>query len=169
MLGVAATARGLCRLNLKVDPLLFHDELETRYNRSAVEDDLFFAKVKEILKGYFAGTVADFHIDIDFIEGTSFQRRVWKTLLEIPYGEVRSYAWVAERIGNPKAVRAVGQANGRNPVAIIVPCHRVIRNDGTIGGYGGGVEVKAELLRREGVDVPALENHGVTVQSRLRL
>ena len=111
----------------------------------------------------------DFQIDIDVIEGTSFQRRVWRALLEIPYGQVRSYAWGAQRIGHPKAVRAVGQANGRNPVAIIVPCHRVIRSDGTIGGYGSGVGVKAALLRREGLNVPALENHSVTVQTRLRL
>lgn len=169
MLGVVATDRGLCRLDLNVDPLTFRDQLEHRYHCSVIESDHHFTGMRETLEGYFNGAVTDFNVKIDFVEGTAFQRRVWQALTTIPYGQVRSYAWVARQIGQPKAVRAVGQANGRNPVAVIVPCHRVIRNDGTIGGYGSGIEIKEELLRREGVSLTELENHLVTVQSRLRL
>jgi methylated-DNA-[protein]-cysteine S-methyltransferase len=169
MLGLAATDAGLCRLDMKVDPPLFRDQLEARYARRTMKDDGAFIRVRNILDGYFQGTVADFNVDIDFIEGTGFQRRVWQTLMKIPFGQVRSYAWVARRIGQPRAVRAVGQANGRNPVSIIVPCHRVIRSDGTIGGYGGGVEVKEELLKREGVLLGTMERDRVAVQTYLRL
>lgn len=81
--------------------------------------------------------------------GTSFQERVWRGLLTIPYGERRSYAWLAEKIGHPGAYRAVGAANGRNPLAIVVPCHRVIGADGSLTGYGGGLEAKRWLLEHE--------------------
>jgi O-6-methylguanine DNA methyltransferase len=163
MLGLAAAGAGLCRLDIKVDPPRFGDRLEDRYACRAVRDDGAFLHIRDILAGYFQGAGGDFNVEVDFIEGTAFQRRVWRALREIPWGQIRSYAWVARRIGQPKAVRAVGQANGRNPVAIIVPCHRVIRSDGTIGGYGGGVEVKAELLRREGVVLKTKENVHVGV------
>lgn len=83
--------------------------------------------------------------------GTSFQKKVWKTLLKIPRGEVRSYSWIAKQIGAPKAVRAVGSAVGKNPFAPQVPCHRVIRTDGSLGGYSGrgGLKTKVRLLRKE--------------------
>lgn len=89
---------------------------------------------------------------IDGVQGTSFQKRVWKALLTIPRGEVRSYAWVARRIGRPKAVRAVGSAVGQNPLAPEVPCHRVVRSDGSMGGYSGrgGIRTKTLLLKKEG-------------------
>ncbi len=82
-------------------------------------------------------------------KGTEFQKRVWNALCEIPYGETRSYKQIAEAIGNPKAVRAVGMANNRNPITIVVPCHRVIGADGKLVGYGGGLEMKEFLLRLE--------------------
>lgn len=84
-------------------------------------------------------------------QGTSFQKKVWKTLLKIPRGEVRTYAWVAKQIGSPKAVRAVGAAVGKNPFAPQVPCHRVVRSDGGLGGYSGpgGIQSKLKLLRKE--------------------
>jgi len=81
--------------------------------------------------------------------GTDFQKRVWQALCDIPYGETRSYKQIAEAIGNPKAVRAVGMANNRNPITIVVPCHRVIGADGKLVGYGGGLEMKEFLLRLE--------------------
>ena len=81
--------------------------------------------------------------------GTDFQKRVWRALCDIPYGETRSYKQIAEAIGNPKAVRAVGMANNRNPITIVVPCHRVIGADGKLVGYGGGLEMKEFLLRLE--------------------
>lgn len=82
-------------------------------------------------------------------KGTDFQKRVWRALCDIPYGETRSYKQIAEAIGNPKAVRAVGMANNRNPITIVVPCHRVIGADGKLVGYGGGLEMKDFLLRLE--------------------
>jgi len=87
---------------------------------------------------------------LDLDQGTPFQRRVWRTLLDIPRGETRSYSWVAEQIGRPDAARAVGQAVGANPLAIVVPCHRVVASDGGLGGYGGGLALKETLLQIEG-------------------
>ncbi|MFQ6092908.1 MAG: methylated-DNA--[protein]-cysteine S-methyltransferase [bacterium] len=150
-IGLAATEEGICRLNLSVDPEEFGAELEARYNCAAVEDGGHFAEIKRDLEDYFERRARGFNCAIDLIEGTDFQRRVWRALLKIPYGQVRSYGWVAREIGRPKAVRAVGGANARNPIAIVIPCHRVVRSDGGLGGYGGGPEVKRELLQIEGV------------------
>lgn len=100
------------------------------------------------LSEYFAGKRRAFDIELDF-RGTDFQRRVWSTLLTIPYGETRSYGQIAEQIGNPTAVRAVGAANGRNPISIIAPCHRVIGMNGDLTGFGGGLDAKAYLLTLE--------------------
>jgi len=106
------------------------------------------ARAKGELQEYFSGRRQKFSVPLD-VEGTAFQKKVWKALSEIPYGEVRSYGQIARRIGNPKASRAVGTANGANPVAIIVPCHRVIAGDGTLGGFGGGLTNKTYLLTLE--------------------
>ncbi|SPF41532.1 Methylated-DNA--protein-cysteine methyltransferase [Candidatus Sulfopaludibacter sp. SbA4] len=101
------------------------------------------------LRAYFAGTLREFHLPLD-MEGTDFQMRVWRQLETIPYGETRSYAQIAAAIGSPSAVRAVGAANGANPVAIVVPCHRVIGSSGKLVGYGGGLPLKKRLLGLEG-------------------
>lgn len=98
---------------------------------------------------YFAGTRQQFELPLQ-PEGTQFQLQVWQALSSIPYGETRSYAQIAQQIGRPKAVRAVGAANGRNPLSIIVPCHRVIGANGKLTGFAGGVSVKAQLLALEG-------------------
>ena len=100
------------------------------------------------LREYFAGQRRDFDIELDF-RGTDFQRRAWAALLTIPYGETRTYGQMAEQIGNPAAVRAVGAANGRNPISIIAPCHRVIGMSGDLTGFGGGLDAKAFLLSLE--------------------
>jgi len=100
------------------------------------------------LREYFAGRRKDFDLPLA-PEGTAFQRRVWKCLQSIPYGETISYAELAKRTGNPKAARAVGSANGRNQIPIVIPCHRVIAADGTLGGFGGGLTVKQTLLDLE--------------------
>ncbi len=100
------------------------------------------------LAEYFAGTLTAFNLPLR-MEGTSFRMQCWEALRTIPYGETVSYGEQARRIGNPKAVRAVGGANHHNPISIIVPCHRVIGADGSLTGYGGGVEVKAWLLAHE--------------------
>lgn len=100
------------------------------------------------LKEYFAGKRRKFTVKLN-MNGTPFQKKVWKALLAIPFGETRSYAEIARALGNPKAVRAVGAANGRNPVSIIAPCHRVIGSGGQLTGFAGGLEVKARLLKLE--------------------
>jgi len=103
---------------------------------------------KEQIDEYFAGTRTDFDLPLS-LRGTDFQRRVWQALQTIPFGQTISYAELAQRVGIPKGPRAVGQANGANPVSIIVPCHRVIAADGTLGGYGGGLDRKRALLDLE--------------------
>ena len=100
------------------------------------------------LSDYFAGERQAFELPLDFA-GTDFQRRVWSALLSIPYGETRSYRDIARQIGNPAAVRAVGAANGRNPISIIAPCHRVVGSSGDLTGFAGGLETKAALLALE--------------------
>lgn len=111
-------------------------------------DDVGLAHVVAQLEAYFAGELADFELPMR-MQGTEFQQRVWASLCEIPYGETISYGELARWVGNPKASRAVGLANGRNPVAIIVPCHRVIGANGSLTGYGGGLDRKVWLLEHE--------------------
>jgi methylated-DNA-[protein]-cysteine S-methyltransferase len=101
------------------------------------------------LEAYFAGSRRKFDFPLD-LRGTDFQLACWRALLAIPYGETRSYADIARAVGKPNAFRAVGMANNRNPIAIVVPCHRVIASDGTLCGYGGGLDVKRKLLELEG-------------------
>jgi methylated-DNA-[protein]-cysteine S-methyltransferase len=114
----------------------------------SVRDDAVLAGVRAQLDDYFAGTRTTFDVPLH-LEGTGFQRAVWAQLSALPYGSTVSYGELARRVGNPKASRAVGSANGRNPIAVIVPCHRVIAGDGSLGGYGGGLDRKAALLRLE--------------------
>lgn len=112
------------------------------------EDARPFRVATRQLREYFAGERREFDLPLR-LEGTSFQRDVWNALLAIPYGQTRSYGELASRIGNPNASRAVGLANGSNPIAIVVPCHRVIGSNGALVGFGGGVELKAQLLSLE--------------------
>ena len=118
-----------------------------------VEDPDAFAEAARQLGEYFAGERTDFDLAIE-TGGTEFQRRVWGALREIPYGETRSYGDQARHIGAPDAVRAVGLANGQNPIAVIVPCHRVIGADGSLTGFGGGLENKRRLLDLEAGVMP---------------
>jgi methylated-DNA-[protein]-cysteine S-methyltransferase len=115
----------------------------------STRDDDAFTGVAAQLDEYFAGERTTFDVPMR-VDGTDFQRRVWTELCGIPYGETISYGELARRVGRPKGPRAVGQANGRNPIAIIVPCHRVLASNG-IGGYGGGLTCKRALLALEGV------------------
>lgn len=112
------------------------------------EKDPILAQTERQLSEYFAGKRRAFSIALD-MRGTGFQKDVWKGLLAIPFGETRSYAELARQVGNVRAARAVGAANGRNPVSIIVPCHRVIGSSGKLTGFAGGLNVKAHLLRLE--------------------
>jgi len=143
---IAATTKGICRLT-------FDDSVETLErlfpNATIVEDD---GGMKELVEGALKAierplAMPDLPIDV---AGTAFQESVWRELRKIPAGETRSYAEIAAAIGHPKAVRAVGSANGDNHGCVLSPCHRVIRSDGSLGGYGGGIERKIKLLEAEG-------------------
>jgi methylated-DNA-[protein]-cysteine S-methyltransferase len=105
------------------------------------------------LTDYFAGKLKKFSLKFDPV-GTAFQKEVWNALSTIPFGQTRSYAQIATQVGRPKAVRAVGAANGKNPISIIVPCHRVIGSNGKLTGFAGGLEVKEQLLKLESVKLP---------------
>lgn len=115
-------------------------------------EDAMLSEANRQLQQYFAGERNRFDIELAF-HGTDFQKSVWAALLAIPFGETRTYSQIAEQIGNPAAVRAVGAANGRNPIAIIAPCHRVIGADGSLTGFAGGLEAKEYLLKLEGITV----------------
>ncbi len=113
-----------------------------------IEDRTLFADAERQLQEYFAGRLREFELELG-PQGTEFQQQVWKRLREIPYGETISYGELARRVGNPNASRAVGAANGRNPVSIVIPCHRVIGSTGKLTGFGGGLDVKKQLLDLE--------------------
>jgi methylated-DNA-[protein]-cysteine S-methyltransferase len=105
--------------------------------------------IKKELKEYFEDGREEFTQKIGFMKGTEFDRQVWLALKEVPYGETRTYKWLAEKVGKPAACRAVGQALSRNPIPILLPCHRIIESDGSIGGYSAGVDIKRRLLEIE--------------------
>lgn len=114
-----------------------------------VESDTEMQVYTRQLDEYFAGERRQFNFELD-LRGTDFQLACWQALLEIPYGKTRTYADIARAVGKPHGFRAVGMANNRNPIAIVVPCHRVIASDGTLCGYGGGLDIKRKLLELEG-------------------
>ncbi|MEO7795423.1 MAG: methylated-DNA--[protein]-cysteine S-methyltransferase, partial [Thermoanaerobaculia bacterium] len=122
-------------------------------------DDGPFVETRRELEAYFAGELREFSLALA-PEGTLFRQKVWRALLDIPYGATESYGALAQRIGLPQAARAVGLANGRNPISIVVPCHRVIGKNGALVGYGGGLERKQWLLAHE-------QRHAVGAQQRL--
>ena len=117
---------------------------------SATEDrrHAMLIETERQLNEYFTGERRTFELELDFI-GTDFQKRVWAELLKIPFGETRTYGYIATRLGDPNAMRAVGAANGSNPIPIVAPCHRVIGASGALVGFGGGLETKAKLLALE--------------------
>ena len=150
---IASTSKGICRLTF--------DDSEASLRRlfpnaTIVQDD---GGLKELVEGALTAIErpsAAPNLPID-VAGTAFQEAVWRELRKIPLGETRSYAEIAAAIGQPKAVRAVGTANGDNHVAVLIPCHRVIRSDGTLGGYAGGLDRKRKLLAAEGLPERAPE------------
>ncbi|MCC7354491.1 MAG: methylated-DNA--[protein]-cysteine S-methyltransferase [Anaerolineae bacterium] len=149
--GVVISERGVVALNLPrptLEAALARVLAEYPHARLLPEDEV--AGVVLQIRQYLDGKRATFQVAIDLSGHTPFQLRVWETALGIPYGETRSYAWVAQQIGKPRAARAVGQALGANPVPMIVPCHRVLASDGSLGGYGGGLPMKERLLTMEG-------------------
>lgn len=147
-MGVASTAKGVCKVALPGEEELFLSGLKQLF-ADVVESSAQSAGVVDQLREYLAGKRQEFTCPLD-LRGTEFQREVWQAVRAIPYGQTRSYRDVAQAIGRPKAVRAVGAANGANPVPIIIPCHRVIGADGSLTGYGGGLALKERLLKLEG-------------------
>ena len=148
--GVIGSANGLKKVIL---PLKSKEAVLGQISSYGCEagnhDAACFAELTDRMKRYFDGEPVDFADKLDLAGTTRFQQRVWLTVRSIPRGETRSYGWVANQLGLPKAARAVGQALGRNPVPIVIPCHRVIASDGKLGGFGGGVEIKKLLLKLE--------------------
>lgn len=151
-MSVAATDRGLARLTWRdMDDDALAAELEARFpDRVVVRRPGALAETERQLREYFAGEREAFDLPVDLTSLTDFERRVLRAARGLGHGQVVPYAELARRIGRPTASRAVGNALGKNPVAIVVPCHRVIRSDGGLGGYGGGEEYKEALLRLEG-------------------
>jgi methylated-DNA-[protein]-cysteine S-methyltransferase len=145
---------GLLKLvtgNKGLAAILWENDDPKRVRLGALEENKNHPTLLETerqLADYFAGKIRRFSMELDF-SGTEFQKKVWAALVAIPFGETRSYAQIALQIGHPKAVRAVGAANGKNPISIIAPCHRVIGSNGKLTGFAGGLENKAFLLRME--------------------
>ncbi|MFA6715556.1 MAG: methylated-DNA--[protein]-cysteine S-methyltransferase [Victivallales bacterium] len=128
--------------------LVFNPAGKAAISPDWVLNDEFFADTLKQIEEYFRGKQTQFKVRLD-LRGTAFQKRVWEALLDIPYGQTRSYGDIARTIGNPGATRAVGTANSKNPVPLIVPCHRVINADGRLGGFAGGPALKEKLLEHE--------------------
>lgn len=154
------SAQGLCYIGL---PNASQDAMAAFLNKHypGMQIELSHNGLSQVcsqLDEYFAGTRTDFSIPLDY-QGTPFQVAVWRTLATIPYGKLWSYSDVAREIGNEKAVRAVGTANGLNPIPIVVPCHRVIGSNGTLTGYRGGLRLKERLLQLEGVQAYKYSGH----------
>ncbi len=152
---VAKTIKGVCLVNFsKISEAVFLSILKTRFQKGATRDDNKLKRIRNELFDYFNGHRVNFKALLDLSIGTKFQRKVWDKVSEIPYGEIRTYKWVAKSIGNVHAVRAVGNAVGKNPVPPIVPCHRVVRSDGCLGGYSSGISLKKKLLKLERNHLP---------------
>jgi methylated-DNA-[protein]-cysteine S-methyltransferase len=145
-MGLLISAGGLQRVILPCKSAPEVQELLGDATPAAVDS---CAGLQERFQAYFSGAPVEFSDNLDFSGGTPFQRQVWQAARRIPYGETRSYQWVASQIGKPRAARAVGQALGKNPFPVIVPCHRVIASGGLLGGFTGGIEMKKQLLELE--------------------
>lgn len=147
---VAKTTKGICFINIsRTSEPRFQSLLTERFRVNPIRnDDKLKREINELID-YFNGNQVDFKSSLDLSIGTEFQRKVWNKIAEIPYGELSSYKWIAKEIGNLKAVRAVGNAVGKNPLPPIIPCHRVIRTDGSLGGFSSGIPLKKWLLKLE--------------------
>ena len=148
-MGVAGSKVGLRRIVLPCPSREAMLQLTIEGFPEAIGDASFFGDLPERLKRFFEGESVSFDDELDLAPATPFRRAVWEATRSIPYGEIRSYSWVAHHIGKPRALRAVGQALGHNPVPIVVPCHRVVNKNGNLGGFGGGLDMKKRLLEIE--------------------
>ena len=148
-IGILGSAKGLVRVTLPQSSTQEAHQLLGDKVNYAVRDPDSFGDLITRFRVYFIGNEVNFADELDLTGATPFQRQVWEATRLIPYGETRSYMWVAEQIKKPKAARAVGQALSRNPLPVIVPCHRVLSIDGKLGGFSGGLETKRYLLSLE--------------------
>lgn len=150
LIGLASSKKGIVRVcvGLKNEPK-FVKFLEKLYQQPLLKSPQNFKDLQSHFGLYFKGKMKRFTCPLDFSHATPFQSQVWQKLTTIPYGRTLSYLWLAKAIGNPTAFRAVGNANGKNPIPIIVPCHRVIRKNGDLGGYTGGIHKKQFLIDLE--------------------
>ncbi|HLG21211.1 MAG TPA: methylated-DNA--[protein]-cysteine S-methyltransferase [Candidatus Manganitrophaceae bacterium] len=148
-LWMVSTREGLCFLLWKEKEADFLAEIKTRTGSLPSYDPGKLKRWRRLLTRYFLGERIRFGEPISFRVGTPFQKKIWKKMSEIPYGEARSYQWIADQLQMGRAARAVGNACGKNPLPIVIPCHRVVRQDGSLGGYTGGVAVKKKLLEIE--------------------
>jgi methylated-DNA-[protein]-cysteine S-methyltransferase len=149
---LAATPRGLVKLGLpNQDPEQVLGDLASKVSPRILEQPARFDEVRRELDLYFEGKLHDFDLPLDWQLSEGFRRRVLRSIARIPYGKTATYSEMAKRAGSERAVRAAGSACGANPIPIVVPCHRVLRVGGALGGYGGGVEMKEGLLKLEGV------------------
>ncbi|MCX8103974.1 MAG: methylated-DNA--[protein]-cysteine S-methyltransferase [Candidatus Bipolaricaulota bacterium] len=147
---VGATEHGLCSVQFDGSEKKLEQALRQEYPTARIQrDEVHLRAWVKALREYFQGRPIDPQLPVD-IHATAFQQRVWQELRKIPYGQTRSYSEIARRIGRPKATRAVARACATNPVPIVIPCHRVIREDGSLGGYDGGIARKRALLAHEG-------------------
>ncbi len=147
---VAKSKKGICFVNLpKISETGFLTILRKKFQKDVIRNDRELRIVINELLAFFNGSKVNFKSLLDLNRGTIFQRKVWNKISEIPYGELRTYKWIACEIGNTRAVRAVGNAVGKNPVPPIIPCHRVIRSDGNLGGFSSGIPLKKWLLKLE--------------------
>jgi AraC family transcriptional regulator of adaptative response/methylated-DNA-[protein]-cysteine methyltransferase len=146
---VAKSDRGVCAILLGDDPKALAQDLQDRFPQSRlIGDDVGLAELLARVAGFVEAPARGLDLPLD-PQGTAFQQRVWQALRQIPVGDTASYAGIAERIGSPNAARAVAQACAANAIAVAIPCHRVVRNDGALSGYRWGVERKRALLERE--------------------
>jgi len=142
---VGSTERGVCIVDFLKTEKAFLEELRRSFRGRVIKNNRKNRSVLNQLRKYLRGELQRFHCKLD-LDGTHFQKKVWSVLMEIPYGQTRSYKEIARAIGFPRAFRAVGNANGQNPVPLIIPCHRVVESNGGLGGFGHGVKVKKKLL-----------------------
>jgi methylated-DNA-[protein]-cysteine S-methyltransferase len=147
---VAKTSKGISFLSFsRKEWEKYLKDLKKDKDIEVHKNNVTFFPLKKALRKYFSRKEVKFTFPLDLFGGTSFQRKVWSTMRKIPYGETRSYKWLAQRVGDPEKARAVGQACGSNPLPILIPCHRVIKSDGGLGGFGGGLHIKRKLLGLE--------------------
>lgn len=149
MLAIAASKKGLRSIHYGISTSELKDKLAENANVTYVLASGEIAPIKEQIRAYLEGYQQQFEVKLDIAQGTELQREVWNQLLQIPYGKTISYSEMAERVGKPDAVRAIGSACGANPIPLIIPCHRVLAKDGSLGGFGWGLPMKHYLLELE--------------------